>query len=154
MGMPIMGGPGERFLIDEGCDMFPPDTAGPARHGCPITQQTLPILRELYQASGGDLTMMLVLLEVWAHARCNCRHGGSTPRATNGHSIALVTGIPRETVRRKLVKLAALGWLTENANGQLVPAARLGEELPPLREHCLSLFAENKKALQAGSAGL
>ena len=115
--------------------MFPPDTAGPARHGCPITQQTLPILRELYQASGGDLTMMLVLLEVWAHARCNCRHGGSTPRATNGHS-------------------TALGCLTENANGQLVPAARLGEELPPLREHCLSLFAENKKALQAGSAGL
>ncbi|TIC79579.1 hypothetical protein [Crenobacter intestini] len=76
------------------------------------------------------------------------------PRATNGHSIALVTGIPRETVRRKLVKLTALGWLTENAHGQLLPAPHLGEQLHPLRSHCLALLARDKKALHAEAAGL
>lgn len=134
--------------------MCPVNTADPARHCCPITQQTLPMLRELYQASGGDLTMMLVVLEVWSHARCHCRHDGSPPRATNGHSIALVTGIPRETVRRKLVKLAELGWLSENAQGQLLPTPRLTEQLQPLRTHCPALSAQNKKALQAEAAGL
>ncbi|RQW27237.1 hypothetical protein EHS17_08120 [Rhodobacteraceae bacterium CH30] len=126
----------------------------PARQGCQITQQTLPMLRELYQISGGDLTMMLVLLEVWVHAHCNCRSSGGALRATNGHSITLVTGIPRETVRRKLAKLVALDWLSENVYGQLLPTPRLAEQLQALREHCPALIAKNKKALQTEAAGL
>ncbi|MGL6072111.1 hypothetical protein [Craterilacuibacter sp.] len=113
--------------------------SAPVRTGCQITQQTLPMLRELYQFSGGDLTMMLVLLEVWAHVHCSCQQADNMPRATNGHSIAMVTGIPRETVRRKLAKLVAQGWLFENAQGQLQPTPQLAEQLRPLRTHCPSL---------------
>jgi hypothetical protein len=37
----------------------------------------------------------------------------------NAYSIAAATGLPRETVRRKIVRLVELGWITRRDNGHL-----------------------------------
>lgn len=43
----------------------------------------------------------------------------------NAYSIAAATGLPRETVRRKIVRLVELGWVSRRSNGHLYasPAA-------------------------------
>ena len=42
---------------------------------------------------------------------------------TNTYSIAQATGIPRETVRRKVAKLARRGWIVRERGGNLFVAA-------------------------------
>lgn len=37
----------------------------------------------------------------------------------NAYSIAAATGLPRETVRRKIVRLVELGWVSRRRNGHL-----------------------------------
>lgn len=37
----------------------------------------------------------------------------------NAYSIAAATGLPRETVRRKIVRLVELGWINRRDNGHL-----------------------------------
>lgn len=37
----------------------------------------------------------------------------------NAYSIAAATGLPRETVRRKIVRLVELGWVLRRSNGHL-----------------------------------
>ncbi len=44
----------------------------------------------------------------------------------NAYSIAAATGLPRETVRRKIVRLTELGWIHRRENGHLfITAAAL-----------------------------
>lgn len=40
-------------------------------------------------------------------------------RPCNAYSIAAATGLPRETVRRKIGRLVELGWIERSDNGQL-----------------------------------
>ena len=40
-------------------------------------------------------------------------------RPCNAYSIAAATGLPRETVRRKIVRLVELGWVSRRRNGHL-----------------------------------
>lgn len=40
-------------------------------------------------------------------------------RPCNAYSIAAATDLPRETVRRKIVRLVELGWVTRRDNGHL-----------------------------------
>lgn len=69
--------------------------------------------------------MAIVLGELGQHVaiyRCSddCADQPSQSlRRSNAYSIALASGIPRETVRRKLDKLITLGWITELPNGGL-----------------------------------
>ena len=37
----------------------------------------------------------------------------------NAYSIAAATGLPRETVRRKIARLIEMGWIVRNGNGHL-----------------------------------
>ena len=79
-------------------------------------------LRESYRAFDGDLTMALVLGEIGqysaapVHEPVRHKYLGSF-RTCNAHSISIASGIPRETVRRKLDKLLARGWIIEMENG-------------------------------------
>ena len=84
----------------------------------------LTVLREQFD---GDLDAMLILtavsvgteMEDW---RAALRGEESRPRrrtTTNGLSLAHATGIPRETVRRKLARLSARGWVERDARGQI-----------------------------------
>lgn len=42
----------------------------------------------------------------------------------NAYSIAAATGLPRETVRRKIVRLVELGWIRKRRNGHLYVTPR------------------------------
>ncbi len=62
-------------------------------------------------------------------------------RPCNAYSIAAATGLPRETVRRKIARLTELGWINRRRNGHLYVSsdalAKFGEvlfsrELPEL----------------------
>ncbi|THF63196.1 hypothetical protein E6C76_17710 [Pseudothauera nasutitermitis] len=62
-------------------------------------------------------------------------------RPCNAYSIAAATGLPRETVRRKIARLIELGWINRRHNGHLYVSsealAKFGEllysrELPEL----------------------
>lgn len=102
-------------------------------------------LRETYQAFDGDLTMALVLGELGQHAAApmhepSHHHRSRDPRSSNAYSIAAASGIPRETVRRKLDKLIARGWVIETPDGKL--GLNLQHE-PPLT----TLFADYHRRL-------
>jgi predicted transcriptional regulator len=46
---------------------------------------------------------------------------------TNAFSISQGTGIPRETVRRKIEKLEKKGWIVKNERGELFMSETVGE---------------------------
>lgn len=53
--------------------------------------------------------------------------------------VSQITGIPRETVRRKLVRLRDAHWIAESDEGWLVSSERI-EELRPLTEETVRRF--------------
>lgn len=75
----------------------------------------------------GDLQSVLVLAvlgQAWLNAARAAAAAGQTPEAmppermsTSASRIADITGIPRQTVRRKLDLLEGRGWLIRNADG-------------------------------------
>lgn len=92
-------------------------------------------LRRLYREFDGDLTMCIVLGEI-AHYNARYFMRELLPRSgtdakslatdavldevvrrCNALSIAEASGIPRETVRRKLDKLERIGWIARDGKG-------------------------------------
>lgn len=92
-------------------------------------------LQRLYKAFDGDVVAAIVLGEV-AHHNLSVLRQGLTPRQiaarladpgfrdslvpTNAFSIAQATGIPRETVRRKIAYLVKRDLLLQDARANLV----------------------------------
>lgn len=94
-------------------------------------------LRAMYQAYDGDLTLCLVLGEIASRntERFYDERRGYQTASFNGQkqylpcnalSISDVTGIPRETVRRKLAKLVDLGWIEKTPDDMYVITDRIG----------------------------
>jgi hypothetical protein len=94
-------------------------------------------LRNVYREFGGDIALCMVLGEIAHH---NARHFmrellprsgkdaktlatdatvASSLRPCNALSIAQASGIPRETVRRKIDKLEKLGWVSRDGKASL-----------------------------------
>lgn len=96
-------------------------------------------LSDCCRVFGGDLQEMLVLAiigQVHMRALLEARPDGTVaPRAISGSAgisasrIADVTGIPRQTVRRKLAKLQNRGWVAPKASGLWILAVRDGVAL-------------------------
>jgi DNA-binding GntR family transcriptional regulator len=63
------------------------------------------------------------------------------PAPINLQSIADYSGIPRETVRRKLRDLEQLGWIVRRDNGYLVATTRAAQDLAPATEATLTYLA-------------
>lgn len=93
-------------------------------------------LGSLYREFEGDLAMVIVLGEVGHHNVSHCYTGGGGSCRTrddllqkpdlwdnlhpcNAFSLSVATGIPRETVRRKINSLVAKGWLRRNMRGEV-----------------------------------
>lgn len=87
-------------------------------------------LADCSRVFGADLQMVLVLAilgqrALEARIRRDVSHQGSVPpevvppeaHGINSSSIAEISGIPRETVRRKLEALGARGWIARDARG-------------------------------------
>ncbi|MCD8338775.1 MAG: Crp/Fnr family transcriptional regulator [Burkholderiales bacterium] len=95
-------------------------------------------LRAMYQAYDGDLTLCLVLGEIASRntERFYDERRGIQPHISgqtqqmlpcNALSISDVTGIPRETVRRKLAKLMDLGWIEKTPDDMYVITDKIGQ---------------------------
>jgi DNA-binding transcriptional ArsR family regulator len=96
----------------------------------------LTVLRTLFD---GDLDAMLVLAatsvslrgEGWREAlfEGQALHGQGNP--TNTQSIAHITQVPRETVRRKLIWLQEKGWVRRDEQGNWLPSRQAASDLEP-----------------------
>jgi len=90
------------------------------------------------RAHFGDLDTALLLTVIGLSTLKAVRVGETASVLVNAHSLALVTGIPRETVRRKLAALGRRGWIEKSPNGawslQLMPGgeSHAGGELHEL----------------------
>jgi hypothetical protein len=101
-------------------------------------------LNLLYREFEGDLVLPIVLGEIAHHnvLRLYARRGDSVevyPKAanyaermkhfepTNAYSISQATGIPRETVRRKIDKLGKKGWVVKNDRGEVIISETVSE---------------------------
>lgn len=111
-----------------------------------LTDFFLPYLREMYRIFDGDIALAIVLGEI-GHASTQRftdprRHDAldladvnsealmTALRPCNALSASLASGVPRETARRKVLELAARGWIAEHEGGWVTtPAA--GEQFVP-----------------------
>lgn len=95
----------------------------------------------------GDLDMMLVLAIIGSRTLPSRRARGMSyqdfadgtrldprPNPINLQSVAECSGIPRETVRRKVRELQALGWVDRRDDGVLVVNERAAKDLAPATE--------------------
>lgn len=99
-------------------------------------------LRDLYAHFEGDLALVIVLGEIAHHNMATHFSVGtgvdrkaidrmehdealrSRMQACNAHSLAAATGMPRETIRRKIARLEELGWVerAERREVRITPA--------------------------------
>ena len=110
---------------------------------------------------GGDLDKLLIVLVVAlrtaedpkiAEVRLEDVLSGRLPAypslRTNVRSIAESTGVPRETVRRKMADLVAAGWVARDGDDlSYTPEGSRG--LTPVREAMLDLAARMHAAVAA-----
>ena len=61
-------------------------------------------------------------------------------RHCNAHSVASATGIPRETVRRKVKWLEEKGWITVGERGELVIRPDIGKEFAKFDAETIDRF--------------
>jgi hypothetical protein len=71
----------------------------------------------------------------------------------NLQSIADFSGIPRETVRRKLRDLVALGWVERDERGNFFATRKAAADLAPLTEIGISYLAKMKAVLAPKYSG-
>ena len=104
-------------------------------------------LNLLYREFEGDLVLPIVLGEIAHHnVRSYYSSKGSSIQvlaeleqlnnhperlqqleSTNAYSISVATGIPRETVRRKIDKLEKKGWVVKNDQGEVFMSETVSE---------------------------
>lgn len=104
-------------------------------------------LCELRRLVGGDLDKPIILAVIGQRAFATAtgapfsysaalrgEGGAGRSRLTNIESISQATGIPRESVRRKVNEMAAEGWLVKGAGGFLMVTPQAVQSLAPVTE--------------------
>jgi hypothetical protein len=119
-------------------------------------------LIECRQVFDGDLDMFLVLAVIGdrtfsqrhADPEMNYEAFQSPERPLtqtldiNLRSIAEYSGIPRETVRRKILELEERGWITRMENGSLTATRKATADLQPLTQTSIEYVAGMMELLQ------
>ncbi len=67
--------------------------------------------------------------------------GKPAPEAINVQSISDYSGIPRETVRRKVAELIERGWVNKSEEGYLDVTTKCSTDLAPTLEHGVEYLA-------------
>ena len=116
------------------------------------TRFTLPHLIGLYKFFGGDMAMPIVLGEIAmrnlqavfqmrpdepyevldngiARKLVQRTYTSEHLRPANALSISIATGIPRETVRRKVDKLIAMGWVQRDGHSLLFITRKVADDM-------------------------
>jgi hypothetical protein len=121
------------------------------------------LLITLRRHFGGDLDRMLVLAVIGSRTLAGGRTDGlcyhrfmdaeraGEPAATNLQSIADYSGIPRETVRRKLRDLEASGWISRGTRGHFVATAKAAQDLEPATQATMGYLLAVVSAWQEAS---
>ena len=125
MGKPCHSVPGPRpAQVDPGAKMLRAAAVLLARY-------QIRNLRRLFEEFERDILLPILLGEIALHNIGALENGANSAafddteslmanlRPCNAYSIAAATGLPRETVRRKIARLAELGWITRQENGHL-----------------------------------
>lgn len=113
------------------------------------------LMVHLRQCFDGDLDMMLVLAAIgdrtrpenWArelvdYGALTQHHSGSAGQyPLNVQSIAEYTGIPRETVRRKLAALERKGWIARDERGHITATGAASADLSEATRHAMDYLA-------------
>ncbi len=137
-----------------------------------LAQHQLHSLKRLYEEFERDILLPMLLAEIALHnigvlengSKIEFEETGSDEtecrlRPCNAYSIAAATGLPRETVRRKIGRLVELGWINKRHNGHLYVSssalAYFGDllrsrdlpELIDITDRVRRLYAEAGKSL-------
>lgn len=103
----------------------------------------LDYLKNLYREFEGDLAMVIVLAEIAHHSTSGCftpgPGSGSAMRlptandlpSCSAYSLAAATGLPRETVRRKIARLSDRGWVEKAGRAEVRLTAKVAEYFTP-----------------------
>jgi hypothetical protein len=127
-------------------------------------------LRNVYREFGGDIALCMVLGEIAHHgARPFMRELlpksgkdartlatddliASSVRSCNALSIANASGIPRETVRRKIDKLVALGWVSRDRKGGVRVNRAVGKQFKAFDRETMTQLLELSERIRLAVA--
>lgn len=146
-----------------------PQCAAMQRHAYQISHLisafTVPMMRRLYHQFNGDLVQIIVLGEISLRNvdRFFRKGGADVPekllddadrraqllQPCNVLSIAQATGIPRETVRRKVAQLIDKGWLARDARKRLIVQRGAGEHFVKANARTAAEILELAAKIQA-----
>lgn len=121
-------------------------------------------LNSIYKTFDGDLALVIVLGEISHHntahifspeelsnpkTRSATENPGEwdTMAGCNAYSLSCATGIPRETIRRKISTLKRRGWIESSESGGLRITPACGDDLGP--DLSLSILRGLLKAARA-----
>lgn len=134
-----------------------------ARVSVALSQFTVPYLSHLYRAFRGDMVAAIVLgeiahrnVEAWLADQDNPESALDDPeqrmqamRPCNALSIADACGLPRETVRRKVLVLIERGYLTRAKNGYLYLTTNVGEDFEDMTAQLVDNLLTTARRLEA-----
>lgn len=119
------------------------------------------LLCELRDAFDGDLDAVLIMAVVgsallpadrlpvsFSYADLLAKRNEDFRKPLNTLSIAQVTGIPRETVRRKLAVLEAKEWVARDDDGFWQIGSRGAEDLRPMTELSLKYITSIAEGIE------
>lgn len=101
-------------------------------------------IKDLHRLFDGDLALAIVLAEIAHHSagplRAARKPGESIPTddaslarmpSCSAYSLAAATGLPRETIRRKIARLTELGWVEKVDRAEVRITPKVGEHFIP-----------------------
>ncbi|MCE8556447.1 hypothetical protein KBY29_19215 [Ruegeria pomeroyi] len=115
------------------------------------------LLVELRKNFDGDLDSLLILallsvgtqMQDWQEILTDREWVKGQSRPTNTQSISDVSGIPRESVRRKLTTLQNKGWVMRNAEGNWEIGGAASRDLLPSTHAAVDYIASLLTAAEA-----
>lgn len=142
--------------------------ANRARISVALSEFTVPLLSRIYHAFEGDMVAAIVLgeiahrnVEAWLARYENAEEQLQDPgrretlmRPCNALSIAESCGLPRETVRRKIVKLIDRGYVYRSEGGFLFLTRSVGEDFEDMTARNVEDLLETARRLQSLLANL
>jgi hypothetical protein len=138
-----------------------------ARISLALSEFTVPLLSSIYKAFDGDMVAAIVLgeiahrnVEAWLAEHRNPEELLLDPsrrtevmRPCNALSIAQACGLPRETVRRKVVVLVERGYIYRSDDGYLYLTRNVGESFEDMNARLVEELIATARRLEALLAG-
>lgn len=137
--------------------------ANRARISLALSEFTVPLLSRIYHAFDGDMVAALVLgeiaqrnVEAWLAEHENAEDHLQDParrealmRPCNALSIAEACGLPRETVRRKIVAFIERGYVYRSKDGFLFLTSTVGNDFEDMTARLVEELLATARRLES-----